>query len=253
MRKNIASMAMLMMLLILSTISVYAAFINTPTPPNEDFTVISSSRRAYIGSRYIQAEAGNVTELRINASVVTKGWQGYYGNITGVIVLDDANNNSMYTWNLADPEGEVFASDSSSLTWTDNNIICANITVIEAEETAYGFNGGTGQDVDGINETFSQTSHPAFAVANNTFAADECTFNVATYVDDGPDSTSSFNETMLYSIAEDDTVWAAHIYQGGADGFKTGDTAYDFQMLVPEDGHDGDTSVTNYYFWVELE
>ena len=253
MRKNIASLAMLIMLLTLTAMSVYAAYINVPTPPNEDFTVISSTRRQYVGSKTIQAEAGNVSEIRINASVVTRGWQGYYGNITGVIVLDDAQNNSMYTWELADPEGEVFASDSSTMTWTDGNIVCANITVIEAEETAYGFNGGTGQDVDGINETFAQTSHPAFSVANNTFAADECTFNVATFVDDGADSNMAFNETMLYSNAEGDVVWMAHIYQGGSDGFKSGDTNYDFQMIVVEDGHDGDTSVTDYYFWVELE
>ena len=205
-----------------------------------------------IGSKSIEAEAGNVSELHINTSTVTRGWQGYYGNITGTIVLDDALNNSMYSWELLDPEGEIYASNSSTLTWTDGNMICGNITHIIAKESAYGFNGGFGQDVDGINETFSLTTHPAFTVANNTFAEDECDFTVSTYVDDVA-GNRHFNETMLYSDNEAEVVWMAIINQGGADGFKDDNGNFDFQMLVPEDGHDGDTSTTNYYFWVEIE
>ena len=62
----------------------------------------------------------------------------------------------------------------------------------------------------------------------------------------------NFNETLLYSISEADLIYTALITRGGADGFKSNNDNYDFQMLVAEDGHQGDTSTTNYYFYVEL-
>jgi len=252
MKKIIAKWTILIMVLALTAIPVLA-YLNEPTPPNDMFNVTSVSRRPYLAPQYIWAEAGNVSELRINTSTVTRGWQGYYGNITGVIVLDDNLNNTMYAWDLADPEGEIFATRNSSVNWSDNNIICAAISHIQTEETRLNFNGQWGQDVDGINETFSFTTHPAFTVANNTFAADECGFVVSTYVNDTTDSGRHFNETLLWSTSDDGMIYMAFIIQGGYDGFKVGNTAYDFQMLVGEDGHDGDTSPTQYYFWVEIE
>ena len=245
----------MLLIFLLSAVSALATYLNEPTPPNDGFTVVSSERRAYVGTMYKEAEAGNVSELSMTASVVTRGWQGYYGNITGTIVLDDALNNSMYTWDLADPEGEVYASRDNAINWSDGNIICADISHIVTEESTFNFNGGVGQDVDGINETFNESSHPAFTVGNNTFTASECDFTVSTYVDDAPAGVKRyFNETILKSQSDDFMVYMAFIIQGGADGFKNNiDANYDFQMLVPEDGHDGDTSTTNYYFWVELE
>ena len=250
MNKRVLNYTLIVVLLAL-TAAFVLAYENVPTPPNEDFTILSVSRRGYIGSKSQLAEAGNVTELGINVSQVTRGWQGYYGNISGVIVLDDSSNNTMYEWTLADPEGEIFASMNDSITWSGTNIICANIGHIQTEETALNFNS-IGQDVDGINETFTETNHPAFAVGNNTFVADLCNFTVSTYVDDGP-GARTFNETLLYSTAESSMVYMAYIFQGGSDGFQSNDNNYDFQMLVAEDGHDGDTTPTTYYFWVEVE
>jgi hypothetical protein len=43
-----------------------------------------------------EAQAGNVTALVANTTLVTKTWQGYYGNVTGKIVLGNANNKSPF-------------------------------------------------------------------------------------------------------------------------------------------------------------
>ncbi|MBI3027275.1 hypothetical protein HYY70_04110 [Candidatus Woesearchaeota archaeon] len=51
----------------------------------------------------VQAQAGNVTALVISSVRATQAWQGYYGNITGTIALDDANNNTLYDWSLPNP------------------------------------------------------------------------------------------------------------------------------------------------------
>ena len=228
-------------------------FADDPVGPDGLSTVSTSRRTISTSAQSRPAEAGNVSELKMNTTTITQGWQGYYGNITGIIVLDDASNNSMYTWDWADPYGEIFATrDTDGIDWGAGNIICANISHIVTEESNLNFNLGTGQDADGINETFNKTTHPAFNVSSNNFAANQCNFTVSTYVDDAVDASRKFNETLLYSSSDTALVYAAFIVQGGADGFKTGTTKYDFQMLVAEDGHQGDTSTTDYYFYVEL-
>ncbi len=242
---------LLLTLFVLLTAGIVLA--DDPTGPQDIATLNSTRRTISTTAQSRPAQAGNVSELTMNHTTVTKGWQGYYGNVTGTIVLDDALNNSMYTWTWADPYGEVFATrESSAVNWTSGNIVCANITHIETEETALNFNLGTGQDVDGINETFNETnSHPEFNVSSTGFTANTCNFTVSTYVNDAY-GTRDFNETLLYSSSNADLIYAAIINQGGADGFKSGTDNYDFQMIVAEDGHQGDTTTTNYYFYVEL-
>ncbi len=246
--KNLIWVVLLLVVITWLAISVLA---DDPAGP-EGLATLNTSRRITGAARSVQAQAGNVSELSINTTTITQGWQGYYGNISGTIVLDDALNNSMYTWDLADPEGEVYASRNNSINWTSGNVICANITHVESEESALDFNLGIGQDVDGINETFGETTHPAFNVSSTGFLADQCDFTVSTYVDDAPDASRNFNETLLYSMSDSSLIYVALIVQGGADGFKSGNENYDFQMLVAEDGHQGDSTATNYYFYVEI-
>jgi len=242
--------AVLLLVVVLLVASIVLAAPHTPSELNNEG---SSTRVEGTTGTAINAEAGNVSELSINHSKITDGWQGYYGNVTGQIVLDDALNNSMYTWELVNPEGEIYATrDTDGISWTAGNIICAMSAHVEAEESTLNFNLGTGQDVDGINETFAQTTHPGFNVSSTGFNADACNYSVSTYVDDTADTNRAFNETLLYSTSDTSLVYAALINPGSSDGFKDDNTNYDFQMLVAEDGHDGDTSVTDYYFYVEL-
>jgi hypothetical protein len=224
-----------------------------PQPPNEQFSIISTSHRIEIGSLNVPALAGNVTELSLNTTFTTYGWQGYYGDVSGTIVLDDALNNTMYSWALTDPEGEVFASRNTTINWDTGNIVCATSTETDAEEVIMSFDWGGVESDDGIDETFVETTHPPFWVAGNEFTADECDYTVSTYVEDTVDPIRAFNETILYSTSDAGVIFAALIHPGGNNGFKIGADDYDFQMLVTEDGHEGDLAPTDYYFWVELE
>ena len=76
-----------------------------------------------------------------------------------------------------------------------------------------------------------------------------CNFTNSPYSDDAV--ARNFNTTLLYAKSDSSLIYAALITKGGADGFQS-DSNYDFQMLVAEDGHNGDTDVTNYYFYVEI-
>ena len=63
------------------------------------FTIGASSTQnatAYPAGQQ-NAYAGNITQLTLFATSVTKHWQGYWGEITGTIVLDDAQNFTLYS------------------------------------------------------------------------------------------------------------------------------------------------------------
>lgn len=215
-----------------------------------------------------QAQAGNVTELNIFAYSTTQSWQGYFGNISGTIQLADANSRAMYNWSLANPQGEVYASTNSSISWS--NIQCFNYTAtgtfaggetpgevsrfgtnLTALESRFGINSS---DVDGINETFNLVhggagQHDLFYTANRQFSEGEC-ISTRIFSNAGIGENDKFEEVLLYEPTTTSVIFASIIEQNLA-GFDN--RAYDFQMLVPENGHDADTSTTTYYFFVELE
>lgn len=214
------------------------------------------------------AIAGNLSELVITGYSTTQTWQGYYGNVSGAIRLADASSNVMYNWSLADPQGEVYSSKNSSITWT--NIQCFNFTAAGGYSDESG-NGGTtnlngtnlttleteynigSSDADGVDETFTLSgagTHDLFTTANQQFSEGECQ-STRIYGDTGAGVADEFEEVILYEPAGASVVFASILESGSVQGFDTND--YDFEMLVLEDGHGVDTSTTTYYFWVELE
>jgi len=214
------------------------------------------------------AFAGNVTELTITGYPTTQSWQGYYGNVSGAIQLADSGDNVLYNWSLADPEGEVYASTNSSISWA--NVQCFNYTANQSYGDESG-NGGTTNlaglnlsgletrfnitwdDPDGVNETFTLSgagTHDLFYTANQQFSEGEC-LNTRVFGDTGVGVSDEFEEVLLYEPTTASVIFASLLESGSVLGFDTGD--YDFEMLVLEDGHNSDTSTTAYYFFVELE
>jgi len=213
------------------------------------------------------AFAGNITEITIAAYSTTQSWQGYFGNVSGTIQLADAGDNVLYNWTLANPEGEVYASTNSSITWTD--IQCFNFTADGTKgaesgggtTSLYGTNLTTlestfniaSDDVDGVDETFTFTgggTHDLFYTANQQFSEGEC-ISTRVYGDTGAGVNDEFEEVLLYEPTSTSIIFAAILEEGSVNGFDSGD--HDFEMLVLEDGHGVDVSTTTYYFFVELE
>ena len=221
------------------------------------------------------AFAGNVTSLDITGYSVTQTWQGYYGNVTGTIELEDSSNNVLYNWTLATPEGEIYAStNGSGITW--GNTQCFNFTAqgTYADDTSNA--GATSQfgsnltylealynigpaDADGVNETFSinGTDEHGYALTHDTFFTNGLTFTdgecPATHLFDNDDNVtdSAFQEVLLYEPSSASIIFTAILDQEDVKGFNNID--HDFEMLVLEDGHSGNTAVTTYFFYVELE
>jgi hypothetical protein len=207
--------------------------------------VIGSSTRTISGISNISAQGGNVTELRIDALTVTKTWQGYFGNVTGNIHLDDANNNSFYVWgNATSLSGEIYAARNSSIQWATIN--CTNSTQRTAEEAYLGVNAVDG---DSITNTYGGASHPAFNVGLRPITANSC-YNTNVYVN-GSSQNASFYQVLLsdYAGNASNIVYATLIEN---DEFGYNGRQMDFQLMVGENEHDGNSGPTTYYFFVEL-
>ena len=214
-----------------------------PTGPST-ITPGANSRYPVTTASNTSAIAGNVTELNFESNSVTNTWQGYYGNISGSIKLGDANNNTLYDWTTASPSGEIYATQSA-VTPNWSNIVCANSTQTDAEDIALGINPTV--DQDSVNRTFNNvTSFTTFYVGNiNINSAQNCRA-VNLHNDTGMPS-SDFQEVLLNDGSA--MVYTALIKQNamGFDG-----NPHDFEMIVGENGHNGDTTPTPYYFYVEL-
>lgn len=202
------------------------------------------------------AIAGNITGLVIDAIGQTKAWQGYYGNITGTITLDDVNNYTFYNWTSAEPQGQIYATLNTTITWT--SVDCYNFTAgggFATWQTIEDYYGIQTDDVDGVNETFNETTHPVFEVGSKTISG--CP--TAYVFQNETIQAENFVNVLLYdNTTINETGW---IYMTMIENKTSGATndllcyngeECDFQILVNEDGHGNDTQTTTYYFWVEL-
>lgn len=228
-----------------------------PTQPEGPTTldILNSTRRSAAGAATIPALAGNVTQLSIVGNTVTQTWQAYYGNISGTITLDDALNNTIYNWVLAEPEGEIYASEAP-VDFTHGNVFCYDF---DADDIGYGdFNtlaeyesllGLQSDDADGINETFSEGTKYDQFYAGSWQVNGVCP-TTQMYDQNEAQDPDKFQEVLLYDNTSNKMVYTAIIEQNA---LGLGGEVWDFEMIVGENGHDGDTTTTLYYFYVELE
>ncbi len=248
--------------IMLSIISLFALFAYATPQGASNVTISSSGRNSgSTAAVEIDAYAGNVTALVIQGTRSTEAWQGYYGNITGTIVLDDADNFTLYDWALPKPSGEVYASNGSSVTWAD--VYCMNVSGISINNTYNGilYNINATQielnfginitDNDGLNETFNDTytDSTGFRVGSVTINSEDGCSMTHPYTNEG--YSTDWQELIL---TDNESIIFTAIIRNDANSFQKGSShTADFQMLVLENGHWGhQTTTTPYYFYVEL-
>ncbi|MBN1503409.1 hypothetical protein JW930_07760 [Candidatus Woesearchaeota archaeon] len=260
-QKNLMFVSALATLFVVLAASVFAA--NVPIGA-EKLTHIKTEtlNTSQISVSNWWAYAGNVTQMDLYGLSVTKHWQGFFGDITGTIVLDDAQNWTMYDWPNLEPKGEVYAVNTSTTpTWS--NVECFNFTDLNGAtgnltdvENSYNI---TFNDVDGIDETYNMTTHPDFSIGtDHSIDANTCP-STYTHINDLWQD-DKFVQLLLQdgerpifmTIIENDDEGN----NTGVGGFDTVD--HDFQLLVPEDGTSWDTgeinrNPTRYWFYLDLE
>jgi hypothetical protein len=243
------------------TLALFSMSFVLAAPNGANVSHVSTTSASSGNPSNYSAYAGNVTELTVTGLTTTSSWQGYYGNVSGVIQLANSGGNVMYNWSQANPTGEVYASMNGTIAWSyiqcfnytangtycpfDNGLsgatsLCGmNLTQLE---TTYNINVS---DVDAVNNTFSASDHAQFYTNNKQFSPGECK-NIKIYNSTGQ---GLFDEALLYEPTGRSVIFAS-VLQADANGFD-GNT-HDFEMLVLDDGHSGDTNPTNYYFYMEI-
>jgi hypothetical protein len=213
-----------------------------PTGPS-NIDIVGSSKYPVSSASNVSAIAGNVTELNFIANTVTQTWQGYFGNISGSVKLGDASNNTLYDWTSASPSGEIYATRTSDVpAWA--SVVCADQTAVDVEDAALGVNQAV--DQDSVNRTFLNISFNSFFVGNvNINSTQNC--RAVNLYDASGMSSPNFQEVLLHDGTN--MIYTALITQD-SNGFDA--RTHDFEMLVGENGHNGDVDVTPYYFYVEL-
>lgn len=193
-------------------------------------------------------DRGTITTLTLDTIQQDQHWKAYVGNVSGTLTLDDADNWTIYDWDLTTISGQVYASRFNNVTWT--GVSCATPNDINAEAD---FHNMSDSDSDDLNNTFNWSIHKTFEIATTTIGQNTCNSTV-TYVNDSrrvPTTSSTFQEILIKDVngqfvllasIDDDSI--------GFDGNSTNGRTYDFQMIVPES--DVKSTATTYYFYVEL-
>ena len=187
----------------------------------------------------VNISGGYIAGVNISASQQNDRWKAFVGWVNGQLALSDASGDTIYDWAITVSTGKVYATrDSGTVDWASIN--CSNSTFSEAENSALAHASVD----DNITATFSDTTHTAFAVGSVSISANLCpTLN--TYIGNASQDTD-FEEVLLY----DGTYLVyATLLEDDLNGFDG--TAYDFQMIVPQNTTIGSGN-TPYYVFVEL-
>jgi len=170
--------------------------------------------------------------------------KGYYGNLSGKIILSSSANQSFYEWQISSPSGEIYATRTLNPSWA--NIQCANMNQMLAEDSALGIDSLTSGE--SLNNTFfTGRQFPEFFIhTTNINSSQEC-YSTNLYINSMPQN-ESFHEILLY---DNQNIIYTAILEDDSEGFDT--TAHDFQMIVGENGHGDDTDTSIYYFFVEVQ
>ncbi len=256
-------------------VSLIFVTFSTAVPDGADnASTINATRRVEAAPESLWARAGNVTEADFSGRTVTRFWQGFYGNVTGVITLEDSGANVFYNWTALDPTGEIYAANgTSTVSWVD--VQCLNYSAtgfrndtgtggdgagarggynlngmnLSELHRAFGFNV-TVPSPDNVSATFIETNtHVSFFTGSLQFDTTECP-TAYVYDSTGTDVAGSFEEVIMWDPMNNATIWAS-ILEDDLLGFDQ--RLHDFEMLVLENGAGTDLANTLYYFWVELE
>lgn len=200
----------------------------------------------------VNVTAGEITDINLSAISATKAWAGYYGEVTGTLTLEDASGFVFYNWSTMEPKGEVYASIAGAITWASIDCFAYDGSNGFDVDTAEGWYGIQDDDEDGINETFRNlstqfqigsvivTGCPATYPFRNGLAWEHSDFENILLTD-----TAALIFTAIIENNEADTSTDVEGYNG---------VTHDFQLLLAENGQDGqEDTATLYYFWAEIE
>jgi len=203
--------------------------------PAESWTVGQIGKYTQVLNANVTTEGGNVTELNLSSNISTERWAGFWGNVSGQIVLAPNTTAIFYTWTWNSSNGgEVCAvAASSGFNWASLSAV-AN-TVIDS---VWGFGAAT----DNATKTFNETC-ASITINNQTVSStagsltgQRVDFKTCAIADSGSPTAKS------------DIAFCVPIKNAG--NLFNGQTG-DYELIAPTDA--GPTATETYYFWLELD
>ena len=190
------------------------------------------------------AEGGYITGLNATVEQSTAKWQGYCGNVTGSITLQDSSSNAMFNWDWSAAKGGEVLATTGTPTWAT----VYNVTTTERDHASGGINylwGWQTDQSDDADATFDDGTGSVTVASTDISNTVATTANKILPIDQGW-------QTLV--IADDDSVEARddYIFVGLICNDKDGvfGSTADYQMIVPVTDTP-DTTVT-YNFYVEM-
>ncbi len=210
----------------------------------DNITVLSSERRTSPVAANLTAQGGNITRLNIVSRSQTGAWQGFAGNVSGSLVLDDASGDRFYLWNVTNISGEIYASRNGTLSFAtifpvNNCTIDESLTGGGADRVSrtYFNNTNTVNFSVGTIAINSSTACSARPFINSTQAATNLFENIILTTEVSGNVTATLNTSIYTGILAGSNI-------NGFDGQH-----YNFQLLVPVNRTSG---FTTYFFYAEL-
>lgn len=179
----------------------------------------------------VTADGGNITQVNLTGEVSTTAWQGFYGQVTGSITLEDNTGDVLYSWNVTNASGEVLASRNSTI----NFATVAGVQNCTVDETL------TGTGTDRVNNTFTNGTVD-FEIAGVSITA-AC--NTFTYVANAT-QTNRYQEIILNATG----VTSIYVTKINDSTTSFDGTLQDYQMIVPDFSN---TTTSTYFFFVEID
>ncbi|MGM5480849.1 MAG: hypothetical protein ACQESE_00395 [Nanobdellota archaeon] len=197
-------------------------------PGGASTTEGASEQATGTSSTTVDTEGGNVTYVDVSGTSITGRWAGFFGNISGNIMLGDSSDNQFFQWTVSDLTGAVvYAANTTVTDWTQANFDPASNAVMPSYVQ--------GSLTDNFTNTFTASeefSSSSLTVADVPFAT---TWNST--------GVGNLKTYALQSIADNALVFGG-LAVDDTDGFNG--NSVDYQILVPAE------TTTSYSFYLEL-
>ncbi|MFH1394099.1 MAG: hypothetical protein ABII71_00335 [Candidatus Micrarchaeota archaeon] len=218
--------AILLMTLLLSAGIIMAI------QPASSWTVVATGKYNQSVVANVTTEGGNVTNVNLGGNVSTERWAGFWGNVTGEIILSPSTS-IFYRWAWSSARGGEVCAVASPVPFDWTNVQAA---VANDVDSVWGFGDAT----DNATNTLTQAVCNVYVAGTSVTTVGNLTgvggFETCAVADNGAPAAKS------------DLAFCTNISQGGS--LFNGQDG-DYEVLVPTDEADGATET--YYFWIELD
>jgi len=190
----------------------------------------------------VAASGGNVSNVGLSSNTQTMRWVGFYGDISGNVVLRNAAGEQFYAWTQSNASGYVLAAKNASILWATLKATPLTGAQIDAAFTFLAAKTDSGT------ATYNTTSFGG-TVAGVAITAGVASSGTTMFGSTGNTWVQQTLNTSTVGVDDKSSVFMSRI-NNNQNSFNG--TVVDYQLMVPED-ESANTAPTAYYFYLQLD